>query len=133
MSTGTRLETKAEILPEGATLRPLRDRIVIKPLEFEPSKVIQIAGSKRRTLRGKVVSIGPGTYHRTYRKNHRGERAGFKDSRYRVPMEVKVGDVVELGYLVVDGEDTCYGFTEVYLGTERHFICQQQDVVGIHV
>lgn len=126
----------SEVLPAGAKLRPLRDRIVVKPMDAQFSDVIVIAGQNYRTLRGEVVAAGPGAHVRRYDYRRlpdgRRERCAYRDYSARVPMEVKVGDIVEFGYLVLDGVDKDYRFTEVYIGSERHFIAQQQDVVGLH-
>lgn len=121
-----------DVLPRGIRLRPLRDQIVVKPLDWTPSKTIAIAGSKRKTLRGTVVAVGPGAYLRHYCHRNlsdgRRERWAVKETSRRVPMELKVGDVVELGGL----ENGGYAFQEVVIGTEKHVICQQQDVAIVH-
>lgn len=134
--SGVRMRSKPEYLPEGTRLRPLRDRIVVKALDFEYSKIIEVAGSRLRTVRGTVAAVGPGAHVRRYDYRRlpdgRREKCAYRDYSARVPMEVKVGDTVDVGYLIIDGADTDYDFKEVYIGAERHFICQQQDVVGIH-
>lgn len=137
MSRGVRLETKVEILPREVTLRPLRDQIVVKPLDWKPSKTIEIAGNKRKTLCGIVTAVGPGAYlrHYYYRTlpDGRRERYAVKETDKRVPIQVKVGDRVELGGLSdEDGDYDGYAFQEIVIGTEKHVICQEKDVVGIH-
>lgn len=132
MSRGPALAGAVDILPRGITLRPLRDQIVVKPLDWTPSKTITVAGSTLKTLRGTVVAVGPGAYLRHYCHRNlpdgRRERWAVKETNRRVPMELRIGDIVELGGL----ENGGYAFQEVVIGTEKHVICQQQDVVGVH-
>jgi co-chaperonin GroES (HSP10) len=122
-SSGKRLERKADFIPQGATIRPLRDHILVKPLEWKPSKILAIAGSERKTLRGTVVAVGPGTYHWQYNQ----DRSKRWQSKHFRRTEVKVGDVVELGGL----ENGGYSFPEVLVGTELHIIASERDVCGI--
>lgn len=126
------LEGTRQRFPAGTKLRPLRDRIVVKPIDWQPSKIIEVAGSKRRTLKGTVIAVGPGANVRKYDfrtlPDGRRERCGYRDYSQLVPMELKVGDVVELGGFEIDG----YTFQEIYIGNEMHVICQQQDVAGVH-
>lgn len=66
------------------SLRPLGDRVVVKPSEKEENVsasgiIISMTGDKQAPIEGKVVAVGPG-------------RIG--DDNERVPMEVKVGDRV---------------------------------------
>jgi co-chaperonin GroES (HSP10) len=128
VTRGGKLERKDPHVVPGQALRPLRDYLIVKPLAWRPSAIIEIAGSKRKTLRGQVVAVGPGClpnihdgpkgYRRTYRESKRFQRT-----------EVRVGDIVELGGLEIDG----YDFTEVLLNNEVHVVCQEADVVGVHV
>jgi hypothetical protein len=115
-----RLENKPDYLPAGTRLRPLRDQIYVKPLNWEPSKLIQIAGDKRKPLRGVVVFAGPGCYPKIYNK----DRSKVWESKAFRPCEVKPGDVVELGGLEIDG----YLFPTVVIGTETLVQCREVDV-----
>jgi co-chaperonin GroES (HSP10) len=126
-SEGTRIEAKTQYLPAGTKLRPLRDRMVVKPLPWKPSAIIEIAGDKRKTLRGEVVAIGPGQRQKRYYRNANGEIYKMGETGRVIPSEVKVGDVVELGGLEING----YGFPEIVIGTERFIVCQEQDVAGV--
>lgn len=111
-------------LPAGTKLRPLRDQIVVKALEWEPSKVIAVAGRSGHTLRGVVVFAGKGCYPKRYDS----KRTKTWDSKAFRPTEAKVGDVVELGGLEIGG----YDFFRLLIGNELHVICRDEDVVGIH-
>lgn len=118
--SGIRMKHAPEMVGETETLRPLRDQLIVKPLKWEPSSVIQIAGSKREPLRGVVVAAGPGCYPKVYNK----DRSKSWDSTVFRPCEVKVGETVELGGLEIDG----YLFPQLMIGNERHVICREADV-----
>ena len=123
-TSGVRLDPKRyEVLQSDEHLRPLRDQIIVKPLAWEPSRVIEIAGNKRKTLRGVVVAAGPGCYPKKYNK----DRSKSWDSTSFRPIQVKVGDVVELGGLEIDG----YSFPQVMIGNELHVMAREEDVAGI--
>ncbi len=120
---GVRLEHRPEMIGADERLRPLRDQLIVKPLEWEPSQVIVVAGSKRKPLRGVVVAVGPGCYPKLYNKD---KSKSWESKAFRA-CEVKVGDVVELGGLEIDG----YLFPQVLIGNERHVICREADVCGV--
>jgi co-chaperonin GroES (HSP10) len=117
-------------------IRPLRDRIIVKRFEYE-NPLIAVVGVKLE--KGVVVAAGLGRPQR--RKVRFDQKAGhmstqralyFEDGAYTgktVPMQVKVGDVVEFsprnytevdfdklgfpgaGKLLVVWEKACYGTT----------------------
>ncbi len=132
MSTGVTLndQSDAEILPAGTRLRLLRDRILLKPLDWEPSTIISVV-RRGRPLRGVVVEVGPGRLLRKYRPHpHDPRKRTYVDTARFVPTELQVGDIVELGGLnAYDGQG--YNFTQVIIGTERYVICQEQDVACV--
>lgn len=111
------------------SLRMLRDQILLKPLAWEPSKLIEVV-RHGRALRGKVMAIGPGHHPTKRRKHPDGKRTMVDYSRHFRPTEVKVGDVVELGGLnIFDGKG--YDFTEVLVGNEAMLICTERDVAMV--
>lgn len=123
-NTGVSLGRKTtDLVPAGHTLRPLRDHLVVKPLEWEPSKTIQIAGNTRRTLRGTIVAAGPGCYPTRYNSDRSKSWASKAFRR----TEVKPGDTVELGGLEIDG----YDFPTVLIDNALHVICREEDVTGV--
>jgi co-chaperonin GroES (HSP10) len=123
-SSGIRLDPKRyEVIQEDEHLRPLRDQIIVKPLAWEPSRVIEIAGNKRKALRGVIVAAGPGCYPKRYNK----DRSKSWDSTQFRPLQVKVGDVVELGGLEIEG----YSFPQILIGNELHVIAREEDVAGV--
>ncbi|MDR5694343.1 MAG: co-chaperone GroES [Armatimonadota bacterium] len=91
-------------------LRPLGDRVVVKPIEEEertPGGIVLPDVAKEKPQQGEVVAVGPGEL------NERGERN---------PMDVKVGDRVIYSK---------YAGTEVKLGEEQYLILRQSDILAI--
>jgi chaperonin GroES len=91
------------------SLKPLEDRIVVKPGEEEETTVSGIVipdTAKEKPQEGSVIAVGPGR---------------FEDGN-RVPLDVKVGDKVIYSK---------YGGTEVKLDGEDHLILSARDVLAI--
>src|ERR1700732_1443297 len=92
-------------------LKPLEDRIVVKPLEAEQTTASGLVipdTAKEKPQKGEVISVGPGRF----------DDAGSK----RVPMDVKVGDVVLYSK---------YGGTEVKYHGEEYLVLSARDVLAI--
>jgi len=90
-------------------LKPLEDRIVVKPLEEEETTVSGIVipdTAKEKPQEGKVVAVGPGR---------------FEDGQ-RVPMDVKAGDSVIYSK---------YGGTEVKVEGDEYLILSARDVLAV--
>lgn len=121
--SGVRISRKvADIIPATERIRPLRDQIVLKPLEWEPSKVIKVVyGGK--TLRGEVLAVGPGVYPKQYNR----DRSKSWESKQFRKCDVKVGDIVELGGLEIHG----YDFPTVQWGNDTVVIVREADVTGV--
>ncbi len=130
-STGVSIDPQCEILPAGTRLRMTRDRILVKPLDWEPSRIITVI-RRGRPLRGVIKAVGPGRLYRKYRaKPHNTQQREYVETGTFIPTEVRPGDVVELGGLnVFDGQG--YNFPQVMIGTERFLIAQEQDVCFVH-
>lgn len=110
----------------NGTLRMMGDRILLKPLAWEPSKILEVVRFGR-PLRGTVVAVGAGHNPIKYKTNAQGKRAQMDYSKRFRPTEVKPGDVVELGGLnQYDGKG--YQFTEVIYNGELHIVCSERDV-----
>ena len=91
-------------------VRPLGDRVLVKPLEDEAKSVGGIIlpdTAKEKPMRGKVVATGNG------RIDDRGEV---------VKMEVKSDDVVLYGK---------YSGTEIKLDGEDYLIMRESDILAI--
>lgn len=130
MSTGVTFAPSADILPAGTKLRMMRDRLLLRPLDWEPSKIITVIRSGR-PLRGEVVAVGPGRLYRRYKPHPTDSRKRqYVETNHFIPTQVRPGDIVELGGLnVYDGLG--YSFPQITIGTETFVICQEQDVAGV--
>lgn len=125
--SGVRIERKRQEVFTNETIRPLRDRIVVKPMDWTPSTLIQIAGNERKPLRGIVMAVGPGYRQKKWKFNAKGERTHMSETGRVIPTDVKPGDLVELGGLEIGG----YDFPQIMINNELHIIAQEQDVAGI--
>lgn len=124
MIEGVRIESQRhEIIPSSEQVRPLHDYILLKPIPWEPSGTIQIAGNTRRTLCGEVIATGPGCFPLRYNR----ERSKSWHSPAFRQTEVKVGDIVELGGLQFDG----YSFFKLTIGHEEFMLCRDEDICAI--
>lgn len=112
--------------------------MLVRPLEWVPSRIIAAVRSGR-PVRGIVEAVGPGRLYRKYRNKpaelrRHGlvqEQREYVERGTYIPVQVKPGDVIELGGLnVFDGQG--YNFPQVIIGTERFLICQEQDVAFVH-
>jgi chaperonin GroES len=91
-------------------LKPLEDRIVVAPLEAEQvtaSGLVIPDTAKEKPQEGKVLAVGPGR---------------FDDKGARVPVDVKVGDVVLYSK---------YGGTEVKYSGEEYLVLSARDVLAV--
>jgi co-chaperonin GroES (HSP10) len=105
-------------IPAGTQLRPLRDMIVVRPLDYVPSQIIAVAGVEDPPLRGIVIAVGPGDYHRQYN----ADRSKSWFSKVRTPCDVKVGDEVEIEVHARD---------RVMIDGIQHIICSEKHVCGV--
>lgn len=127
MSVGVSFAASADILPAGTKLRMLRDRLLLRPLDWEPSKIITVVRSGR-PLRGEVVAVGPGRLYRRYKPHPTDSRKRtYVETGHFIPTQVRPGDIVELGGLnAYDGQG--YNFPQITIGTETFLLVQEQDV-----
>ena len=91
-------------------IRPLDDRVVVKPLEAEEMTaggIVLPDTAKEKPQKGKILAIGPG------RLLDSGDRGG---------MSVKVGDHVFFGK---------YSGTEVKVAGDELKIMRESDIIGI--
>lgn len=90
-------------------VKPLEDRIVIKTNEAETTTASGLVipdTAKEKPQEGTVIAVGPGRF----------------DDGVRVPMDVKVGDVVLYSK---------YGGTEVKFGGEEYLVLSARDILAI--
>jgi chaperonin GroES len=91
-------------------LKPLEDRIVVKPLEAEQvtaSGLVIPDTAKEKPQEGEVLAVGPGR---------------VDDSGKRIPLDVSVGDKVLYSK---------YGGTEVKYTGEEYLVLSARDVLAI--
>ena len=92
-------------------LRPLGDRIVVRPSEGEEKTASGLylpETAKEKPQQGEVLAAGPGRF------DEEGEK--------RIPLDVKVGDKVLFAR---------YGGTEIKLDGEKILILKESDVLAV--
>lgn len=126
ISKGETLERTANaFISSQEKLRPTGDKIIVKPLDWNPSAIV-IAIREGRPVRGTVLAVGKGTYQKRYTK----DRSKFSETENFVPTTVKVGDIVEWGGLnIFDGKG--YSFQEITWGNETCLILSEKDICFI--
>ena len=94
----------------SVSIKPLEDRIVVRPLEAEQTTASGIVipdTAKEKPQEGEVLAVGPGR---------------IDDHGNRVPIDVKVGDKVIFSK---------YGGTEVKYSDEDLLILSARDVLAV--
>ena len=94
----------------SVNIKPLEDRIVVKPLDAEQTTASGLVipdTAKEKPQEGEVMAIGPGR---------------VDDNGNRVPLDVNVGDKVIYSK---------YGGTEVKHGGEEFLILSARDVLAV--
>jgi len=111
------------------SLRMLGDRILVKPMEWDASRVIH-AIRYGRPVRGRVVAVGPGCYPNRYRTGKRDGKPWRKSyaTKIFIPTEVKPGDIVEVGGLNVFDGKGYFPLWEGLIDNELHLIYSEKDV-----
>ncbi|MBI3926753.1 MAG: co-chaperone GroES [Armatimonadetes bacterium] len=92
------------------TLRPMADRVVVKPLAQEEKTaggVILPDTAQEKPMRAKVLAVGPGR---------------MLDNGKIVKLEVKAGDTILFGK---------YSGTEVKVEGDDYVILQEREILGI--
>ena len=96
----------------ASTIRPVGDRLVVKPAakeEITRSGIVIPDTAKEKPQEGEVIAVGSGK---------------LLDNGDRVPMEIKVGDRVLYAK---------YGGTEFKLDGEDYLVMRESDVLAILV
>ena len=91
-------------------IKPLEDRIVVRPLEAEQTTASGLVipdTAKEKPQEGQVLAVGPGR---------------VDDSGKRIPLDVSVGDKVLYSK---------YGGTEVKYSGEEYLVLSARDVLAI--
>jgi chaperonin GroES len=93
----------------SVSIKPLEDRIVVKPLDAEQTTASGLVipdTAKEKPQEGKVLAVGPGRF----------------EEGQRLPLDVKVGDTVLYSK---------YGGTEVKYSGEEYLILSARDVLAV--
>lgn len=91
-------------------LRPLADRLVVKPLESEeitPGGIVLPETAKEKPQKGEVLAVGPGA------RDDEGDR---------IALDVRVGDKVLFAK---------YSGTEIKLDGEKMLILRESDILAV--
>jgi co-chaperonin GroES (HSP10) len=113
-------------IPADTKLRPLRDQMIVEPLEVVHSRYL-IIPEHGKPIRGTCRAIGPGHYRKQYDHPDKHKRTKMWEGTHYVPTEVKVGDIVHLGGAELGG----YAFEQFWWGDKLHIHCREADVAGI--
>jgi len=92
------------------TIKPLADRVVVKPVEEQEMKqgsIIIPDTAKEKPMQGTIVAVGPGK---------------ISENGAKIEMSVKVGDRVLYGK---------YSGTEVTIDKEDYLIMRESDIFAI--
>ncbi len=95
----------------SVNIKPLEDRIVVKPSEGEEttsSGLVIPDTAKEKPQEGEVVAVGPGRFN--------------EDGDERIPLDIKAGDTVIYSK---------YGGTEVKVDGEEYLILSGRDVLAV--
>lgn len=110
-------------------IRPLRDQIVIEPLPLDLNTSLSVV-YRGKPVRGIIRAAGPGRYPVKYLDSQgnptqrRGDRKTRILSKHFRPIDVKVGDVVDIGGLDIGG----YLFPLIRWGEMDVVICREEDI-----
>ncbi len=106
----TKPDSKVEVDNVSVNIKPLEDRIVVKPLEAEQTTASGLVipdTAKEKPQEGEVVATGPGR---------------IDDNGNRVPLDVSVGDKVIYSK---------YGGTEIKYAGDEFLILSARDVLAV--
>lgn len=113
-----------------AQIMPKHDFIVVEPLGVDHSTILTVI-EHVKPLRGLVKAVGPGHYPLCYDHPDKHKRTKMWRSKTFQPTQIKVGDVVELGAVKIDGRMAGYSFQQILWGSKTHLICREADVSGV--
>ena len=102
---------KVEVDIVSVNIKPLEDRLVVKPLEAEQTTASGLVipdTAKEKPQEGEVIAVGPGRFN--------------EDGDERIPMDINVGDKVIYSK---------YGGTEVKYSGEEYLILSARDGLAV--
>ena len=95
----------------SVSIKPLEDRIVVKPLDAEQTTASGLVipdTAKEKPQEGTVLAVGPGRWD--------------EDGEKRIPLDVQVGDTVLYSK---------YGGTEVKYNNEDYLVLSARDLLAV--
>ncbi|CAB4344031.1 MAG: co-chaperone GroES [Actinobacteria bacterium] len=95
----------------SVNIKPLEDRVLVQSLEAEQTTASGLVipdTAKEKPQEGKVLAVGPGRFD--------------EDGEKRIPLDVKVGDVVIYSK---------YGGTEVKYNGQEYLLLGARDILAI--
>jgi len=114
-------------IPASCKLRPLRDQMIVEPLDVVMSRLLIIPPHSTKLVRGIVRAIGPGHYPHRYDHAEKHKRTKVFAGTVFQPLECRVGQIVHL-----DGRQTGTGaFEQFWYGDKIHLHCREADVAGV--
>jgi hypothetical protein len=126
-------EENLAFIPRDMKIHPLRDQIIVAPMDVVHSRVLIVPPHSSKLVRGKVMAAGPGHYPNGYldqwgNKNPpKHQRTAMVAGMVFVSMPVKVGDIVHL-----DGRNTGKSAFEAFYWGDRYCIhARAEDVAGV--
>jgi chaperonin GroES len=106
-----------DVNTSGSPIRPLGDRVVVRPLTEAEAGTVSASGiiipdtaKKEKPEQGVVVAVGTGKWN--------------DDGDKRMVMDVKVGDKVVFSK---------YGYDEVKVEGQEYFIVSESSILGIFI
>ena len=115
-------QAKSAKVDANERLRPLRDQIVVKLVDVDRHNGLIVVHNGRKCIRGVLVAAGPGRRPIRRYRNERGEVNAIGELPGLVPMELQVGDEIELSPA---------RYTEITIGGEPHLLAKEGDVLGV--
>jgi len=102
-------------MSEKSPIRPLADRVVVRPLSDEEAGNVSSSGiiipdsaKKEKPEQGMVIAVGEGKWN--------------EDGDKRLALEVKVGDKVVFSK---------YGYDEVKVGDKDYYLVAESSILGV--
>jgi hypothetical protein len=111
-------------------IKMMHDFILVEPLGVEHSQILTVI-ENIKPVRGIVKAVGPGVFPLCYDHVEKNKRTKMWRSSVFQPTCVKVGDMVELGCVRIDGRIVGYSFQQIYWGNKMHILCREADVSGV--
>jgi len=92
-------------------LKPLSDHIILEPIKeemvTEAGIILPETAEREKPQKGKIIAVGPGR---------------MKDDGIRIPVEVKIGDIVLFHQ---------YGPSEIKIDKKEYLVAKEDDIIAI--